>query len=118
MNNYHLILKKRLNIFLFFEKETSYRIDIVGSDLWKILLYFSLKYHGQFDLIYKALERKERVGESLKKKELFATIKCSYTTISDDYPQHLKFINCPPFVLYYYGSLSLLDNECIDYVNW
>ena len=32
-----------------------------------ILLYFSLKYHGQFDLIYKALERKERVDESLKK---------------------------------------------------
>lgn len=81
-----------------------------------ILLYFSLKYHGQFDLIYKALERKERVDESLKK-ELFATIKCSYTTIiSDDYPQHLKFINCPPFVLYYYGSLSLLDNECIGVI--
>lgn len=81
-----------------------------------ILLYFSLKYHGQFDLIYKALERKERVDESLKK-ELFATIKCSYTTIiSDDYPQHLKFINCPPFVLYYYGLLSLLDNECIGVI--
>ncbi|WP_443626718.1 DNA-processing protein DprA, partial [Catenibacterium sp.] len=81
-----------------------------------ILLYFSLKYHGQFDLIYKALERKEHVDESLKK-ELFATIKCSYTTIiSDDYPQHLKFINCPPFVLYYYGSLSLLDNECIGVI--
>lgn len=48
-----------------------------------ILLYFSLKYHGQFDLIYKALERKERVDESLKK-ELFATIKCSYTTIIMD----------------------------------
>lgn len=81
-----------------------------------ILLYFSLKYHGQFDLIYKALERKERVDESLKK-ELFATHKCSYTTIiSDDYPQHFKFINCPPFVLYYYGSLSLLDNECIGVI--
>lgn len=81
-----------------------------------ILLYFSLKYHGQFDLIYKALERKERVDESLKK-ELFATIKCSYTTIiSDDYPQRLKFINCPPFVLYYYGFLSLLDNECIGVI--
>lgn len=35
-----------------------------------ILLYFSLKYHGQFDLIYKALERKERVDESLKKELL------------------------------------------------
>lgn len=52
-----------------------------------ILLYFSLKYKGQFDLIYKALERKERVDESLKE-ELFKTIKSSYTTIiSDDYPQ-------------------------------
>lgn len=77
-----------------------------------ILLYFSLKYKGQFDLIYKALERKERVDESLKE-ELFKTIKSSYTTISDDYPQQLKYINCPPFVLYYYGSLSLLDKDCI-----
>ena len=34
-----------------------------------ILLYFSLKYKGQFDLIYKALERKERVDESLKEGE-------------------------------------------------
>ena len=56
-----------------------------------ILLYFSLKYKGQFDLIYKALERKERVDESLKE-ELFKTIKSSYTTIiSDDYPQQLKY---------------------------
>ena len=78
-----------------------------------ILLYFSLKYKGQFDLLYKALERKERVDESLKE-ELSKTIKSSYTTIiSDDYPQQLKYINCPPFVLYYYGSLSLLDKDCI-----
>lgn len=81
-----------------------------------ILLYFSLKYKGQFDQIYQALERKERVDESLKE-ELFATVKSSYTTIiSDDYPQHLKYINCPPFVLYYYGSLSLLDGDCIGVI--
>ena len=61
-----------------------------------ILLYFSLKYHGQFDLIYKALERKERVDESLKK-ELFATIKCSYTTIkSEQNPQQQNNNNTPP----------------------
>lgn len=78
-----------------------------------ILLYFSLKYHGQFDLIYRAIERKEAVDESLRQ-ELLSTLKSSYTTIlSDDYPQQLKYINCPPFVLYYYGSLSLLDKECI-----
>lgn len=78
-----------------------------------ILLYFSLKYHGQFDLIYRAIERKEAVDESLRK-ELLSTLKSSYTTIlSDDYPKQLKYINCPPFVLYYYGSLSLLDKECI-----
>ncbi len=61
MNNYHLILKReRLKIsFSFLRKEASYRgIDIVGGDCVEdILLYFSL-YHGQFDLIYKALERK------------------------------------------------------------
>ena len=48
-----------------------------------ILLYFSLKYHGQFDLIYKALERKERVDESLKE-ELFKTIKADRIKFIDE----------------------------------
>ena len=82
----------------------------------EILLYFSLKYQGDFDKIFKALEQKEKVDLNLKE-QLFKTLKSRYTTlISDDYPESLKQINCPPFVLYYYGDLSLLKTKTIGVV--
>lgn len=78
-----------------------------------IILYFSLKYEGDFMKIYHALVDKEKVDEELKEK-LFERLKCRYTTIfSDDYPELLKDINCPPFVLYYYGDLSLVNTNTI-----
>ena len=41
-------------------------------------------------------------------------LKCKYVTIfSDDYPEMLKQIDCPPFVLYYYGNLKLLDTATV-----
>lgn len=82
----------------------------------EIILYFSLKYNGDFMHIYDALVQKEKVDEKLKE-ELFGRLKCSYTTIfNDDYPSALKDINCPPFVLYYYGDLSLVNNNVIAMV--
>lgn len=81
-----------------------------------ILLYFSLKYKGDFDKIFHALESKESVDIDLKE-ELFKDIDCKYTTmVSNDYPEALKLISGPPFVLYYHGDLSLLDKETIGVV--
>lgn len=82
----------------------------------EILLYFSLKYAGDFDSILKALECKEKIDEKLKK-ELFKDITANYTTlISPDYPTALKEIACPPFVLFYYGNLALVKNKCISVI--
>lgn len=82
----------------------------------EILLYFSLKYQGDFEKIYKALESKEQMDQELKE-ELFSKVKCKYTTmISKDYPEALKYISCPPFVLYYYGDLSCLKEKCIGVI--
>ncbi len=82
----------------------------------ELVLYFSLKYQGDFKSIYHALMSKERVDEVLKC-ELKKKLKCQYTTIfSDDYPEALKLINCPPFVLYYYGNLSLVKQKTIGVV--
>ena len=62
----------------------------------EILLYFSLKYNGNFDEIYNAVKNKEQVNDELKK-DLFKKLKSNYTTIiSKDYPQALKKIMCPP----------------------
>lgn len=82
----------------------------------EILLYLSMKYLGQFDKIYQAIQNKEQPDmqelEKMKKK-----LKCNYTTIvSDDYPECLKQIACPPFVLYYYGDLSLVNSQTIGVI--
>ena len=80
------------------------------------ILYFALKYEGDFDKIYTALETKEKVDETLKIK-LFKELKSNYATlISKDYPKSLKEISCPPFVLFYYGDLSLINNKTISIV--
>ena len=82
----------------------------------ELVLYFSLKYEGDFQKIYNALLNKERVDENLKKK-LMKEVKCQYTTVfSDDYPIQLRHINCPPFVLYYYGDLSLVNRSVLAVV--
>lgn len=74
------------------------------------LLYFSLKYQGDFMKIYQALENKEGVDEELFTR-LKAPLRASYLTIiDDDYPSSLKAIYDPPFVLYYYGDLTLLTS--------
>ena len=82
----------------------------------ELVLYFSLKYKGDFQKIYQALMNKEKVDESLRC-ELKKQLHCSYTTLfSHDYPESLKQINCPPFVLYYYGNLSLVKGKAIGVV--
>lgn len=82
----------------------------------EILLYFSLKYNGDFHKILKALQTKEKVTKQ-QINDAKATLKANYTTIiSDDYPASLKEISCPPFVLFYYGDLSLLNNQCIGVI--
>lgn len=81
-----------------------------------ILLYFSLKYNGDFHKIYHALKTKEKVSQE-QIHDAKTQIKSKYTTIiSKDYPASLKSIMCPPFVLYYYGDLSLLDHYCIGVI--
>ena len=79
----------------------------------EVLLYFSLLYKGDFNRIYKAVASKEKVDEN-KFKELKKNLKSQYITIIDeDYPKKLKCISAPPFVLYYYGDLSLCDKESV-----
>lgn len=79
----------------------------------RILLYFSLKYHGEYQLILQAIRQKEKV----EKEELQIVenkIQSKYVTIIDkDYPEMLKRIFNPPWVLFYYGDLSLLNKKTL-----
>ncbi len=80
-----------------------------------ILLHFALKYKGDWDKIYQALENKEKVGlETLKELETNKD-KMNYKTILDlDYPNQFKKGYKPPFVFFYEGDLSILKKKEIN----
>lgn len=79
-----------------------------------ILLYFSLKYKGDWNKIYAALEKKERI-ETHQIKELEKRVKkenIKYFTILDPhYPDSFKTCYKPPFVLFYKGNKELLKSN-------
>lgn len=77
-----------------------------------LLLYFSLKYNGNFEKVYNALMFHESMDRELYVK-LKEKLKYDYITIlDDDYPEVLKTINCPPLVLFYSGDKELLKKKC------
>lgn len=77
----------------------------------EILIYFSLIYNGDWDKIYNAIASHEEIDEE-EAKILISKLKCKALTLLDDeYPDFLKTITKAPFVLYYYGDISLLDNK-------
>jgi DNA processing protein len=56
----------------------------------QVLLYFNLKYKGNWDKIYDALEHKERI-EASDLEDIEKRINCKYITILDKrYPNNLR----------------------------
>lgn len=75
-----------------------------------IIIYLAIKYAGDWNRIYQAIKEKEIVDEDEVQHSIL-TLKSQVVTIIDDhYPELLKKIYKPPFVLFYYGSLSFLDD--------
>ncbi|PPE06805.1 DNA-processing protein DprA [Mesoplasma corruscae] len=75
-----------------------------------VLLYFSLKYQANWKLIYKALDEKEKI-EAKDLIKIPNTISDSFISIINPlYPNSLKQVQEPSFVLYFKGSISLLHN--------
>lgn len=76
----------------------------------EIILYLSLLYKGDWDKIYKAIQSKEYSLEDPIIIGKIKNLKCGYITILDpEYPDYFRLIPRCPFVLYYYGDISLLD---------
>ena len=80
-------------------------------EMREVLLYFSCKYEGDMNNIMFAINNKEDVDlELLEKFKKLLT--CDYITLLDkDYPNSFKYINKPPFVIYYKGDKKLLNKE-------
>lgn len=86
----------------------------------EILLCLSLKYKGNWDEIYQAIRNKKRIAEE-EGRDLLASYKsdAKVVVITDpDYPEALKKIYRPPFVLFYYGDFSSIKNQkhCVSYI--
>ncbi len=76
----------------------------------EVLLYFAIKFDGQYDLIMNAIRQKVKIDEDDYIRVIQA-FKGNYLTILDDnYPLCFQRIYQPPLVLFYQGSIGLLDN--------
>lgn len=76
-----------------------------------VLIFLATKYEGDWDLIYKAISNKEKLIDE-EVDEVIRNMKCqAITLIDDDYPEILKRYHKPPFVIFYYGDLSLLRDS-------
>ncbi len=77
---------------------------ITGRD---VVIYFAVKYAGDWAKIYEAMQKRETFQEE-DVVAATASLRCKVVTIIDDaYPTGLKKIYKPPFALFYYGNLDL-----------
>lgn len=75
-----------------------------------LLIYLSIKYHGVWNDIYNAIVSKEKADFN-EATLIVSNLSSSVVTIIDEnYPRVLKESNKPPFVLFYYGDLSLISD--------
>ncbi len=84
----------------------------------ELLLFLALRFNGEWDKIYEAILNREPFEFEEEEKQA-ENLKANYLTILDDnYPAYLKNIYKPPFVLFYYGDISLLDDnkKCLSVV--
>ena len=82
-------------------------------DSRKILIYLAVKYDGDPVKMLTALKMKEPFGVSYEEIERVCnSIKSKVITFIDkDFPKKLKEMYRPPFVLFYYGDISLLYDD-------
>lgn len=77
----------------------------------EILLYYATKYKGDWDKIYEATLNKEEINLEEAKK-IIDSNKNNYITMLDpEYPRSLADSYRPPFVLFYYGDISLINDK-------
>lgn len=73
------------------------------------VIALSLKYKGDWNQIYRAMVQHEQPEQIYV--DQVQQLKCNVVTLLDlSYPQQLRNVEKPPFVLYYYGDLSLISN--------
>lgn len=73
------------------------------------ILYYALKYKGDWTKIAKAIQKKEP-WFYIECKDRFITI------VDDAYPKAFRTLRYPPWILFYQGNYSLIQTECIGII--
>lgn len=77
----------------------------------EIVLGLSVKNQGEWKDIYATIEKKKRIQDE-EIEEAVRSLKSSFVCITDEsFPECLKTVYQPPFLLYYYGDYSLLNKS-------
>ncbi len=81
----------------------------------EMLIYFSVKYEGDWQKIYQAIIGKQTVEPEELKRVISPVVSNVVTMVDPEYPKELLHATNCPFVLYYYGDLSLISDpdSCI-----
>ena len=78
----------------------------------EILIYLAIKYEGDWGKIYETLHDKLYIFNDEEIRKTLSEMKSKAVTILDsDYPEQLKESFKPPFVLFYYGDITLLKDR-------
>lgn len=97
------------------------------TSVCEVLIKLSIKFQGDFDCIWDAIANKLQVIDDEVDKQ-FSDLKSGTACLVQDdlYPRYLTSIYKAPFVLYYYGDISLIKDyrnnlaivgarDCSDY---
>ena len=82
---------------------------IEGRDL---LIYLAIVCKGNYDEIIRAMEARLFDPPPYEVNRVVSKLKCNVLTYLDpEFPRYLKYINSSPIVLFYYGDISLINDQ-------
>ncbi|MCF0106446.1 MAG: DNA-protecting protein DprA [Holdemanella sp.] len=79
------------------------------ENLREAILYYSIRYDGDWN----------KIGKAIQNKEFYQRMEYPYpfiTMADEDYPACFRKLRYPPWILFYQGNIKLLDMECIGIV--
>lgn len=75
----------------------------------KAILYYAIKYNGDWT----------KIGQAIKNKEDYKEYVYPYpyvTIVDEEYPSCFKRLRYPPWILFYLGNLDLLNQKCVGVI--
>jgi len=84
-----------------------------------ILIYISIQNNGNWQEIFNVIEARKSGFDNAEIEKTIELMPCKALTILDEaYPEWLKSTYKPPFVLFYYGDISLISDyrKCLSVI--